>query len=55
MPEDRPSPMRITRKASFIIDEVHRLTKIKKSKIVDNALSKEYPLFAEIFDKDEKK
>ncbi len=54
MAEDRPSPMRNTRKASFIIEEVHRLMKIKKAKIVDNALSKEYPLFAEIFDKENK-
>lgn len=50
MTEDRPAPIRATHKALFIINEVYKLTKEKKTFIVENALSDKFPKFSKLYD-----
>lgn len=49
----RPKQVRLTRKAQFILDKLAIVQgNIKKNKVIEDALSKEYPLFSEIYNKD---
>ncbi len=51
MIENRPPPMRMTKKAIFIINEVNKLTQENKTGIAERALSDKFPKYAELYDK----
>ena len=55
MAENRPPPVRMTKKAIFILNEVAKLTRELKTGIAEQALIDKYPLFAETYDKGVKK
>jgi hypothetical protein len=52
--ENRPPPVRMTKKAIFILNEVAKLTKESKTSIAERALIDKYPLFSETYDKETK-
>ena len=51
MPENRPPPVRMTKKAIFILNEVAKLTKENKTGIAESALSDKFPKYSELYDK----
>lgn len=51
MSNKRIAPMRVTKKATFIIDEVKKINKDPKTQIVEDALSDKFPKYAELYDK----
>lgn len=55
--DDRPAPMRQTRKSLYILDKVSVVSDndIVKNRVIEEALSSEYPLFSEMYDKDNSK
>jgi hypothetical protein len=49
--DERPAPVRLTKKSLFIIDKVKIVNdnKINKSKTIEDALVEKYPLFNEMY------
>ena len=53
--DDRPAPVRLTNKSLFILDNLKKVQKkVVKNKIIEEALSQAYPLFSEIYNKEQK-
>ena len=51
MAENRPPPVRMTKKAIFILNEVAKLTKESKTSITEIALSDKFPKYSQLYDK----
>lgn len=49
--ENRPPPVRMTKKAIFILNEVAKLTKENKTGIAESALCDKFPKYSELYDK----
>lgn len=51
--DDRPAPVRLTKKSLFILDKLKAVNdKAVKAQAIESALSKSYPLFSELYRKD---
>jgi len=54
--DDRPSPVRLSNKSLFILEKLKVVNNgtLNKCRAIEDSLCKDYPLFSEMYDKENK-